>query len=101
MLDESGMEEKFCAEAASTAVYLINRSPSSAIEYRGLKHLRRFGCAAYVHTVGSKTSVRVLKGSLLVILKELKGSECGYQKRKSERLAKMLSFMRKKCKKIL
>lgn len=34
MLSESGMEERFWAEAASTAVYLINRSPSSAIDYK-------------------------------------------------------------------
>lgn len=73
MLSESGMEEKFWAEAASTAVYLINRSPSSATDYKlpeelwsgkrpGIKHLRRFGAAAYVHTRQAKTSPRAVKG---------------------------------------
>ncbi|XP_075485322.1 uncharacterized protein LOC142525037 [Primulina tabacum] len=33
MLSESGLPNKFWAEAASTACYLINRSPSSAIEF--------------------------------------------------------------------
>ena len=73
MLSESGMEERFWAEAASTTVYLINRSPSSAIDYKlpeelwsgakpGIKHLRRFGSTAYVHTTKAKTSPRALKG---------------------------------------
>lgn len=73
MLSESGMEESFWAEAASTMVYLINRSPSSAIEFKipeelwsgfklSLSHLRRFGCSAYVHSVKSKTSTRATKG---------------------------------------
>ena len=34
MLSESGKELKFWEEAAATAVYLINRSPSSALEFR-------------------------------------------------------------------
>lgn len=33
MLSESGLEQRFWAEAASTAVYLINRSPSSVIDF--------------------------------------------------------------------
>ena len=55
------------------AVYLINRSPSSAIDFKipeelwsgfkpSLSHLRRFGCSAYVHSVKSKTSTRATKG---------------------------------------
>lgn len=73
MLEESGMEESFWAEAASTAVYLINRSPSSAIEFKipeelwsrfkpSLSHLKIFGCSAYVHSVKTKTSTRATKG---------------------------------------
>lgn len=34
MLAESGLDKKFWAEAASTLVYLINRTPSSAIEFK-------------------------------------------------------------------
>ena len=73
MLAESGLEKKFWAEAASTAVYLINRAPNASIEFKipeevwsGVKvefsHLRRFGCVAYVHTVQDKMSLRALKG---------------------------------------
>ena len=34
MLSESGLDQKFWAEAASTSVYVINRLPSSAIEFK-------------------------------------------------------------------
>lgn len=33
LLSESGLEEKFWAEAAATSVYLINRTPSSANDF--------------------------------------------------------------------
>ena len=73
MLAESGLEKKFWAEASSTAVYLINRTPNASIEFKiteevwsGIKvefgHLKRFGCVAYVHTVQDKMSPRALKG---------------------------------------
>ena len=73
MLAESGLENKFWAEAAATAVYLINITPNASIEFKnpeeawsGVKvefsHLRRFGCVAYVHTVQDKMSPRALKG---------------------------------------
>lgn len=32
MLNETGLEERFWAKAAHTAAYLINRTPSSAID---------------------------------------------------------------------
>lgn len=49
MLSESGLEPKFWAEAVSTAVYLLNRTPSSVIDFeipeeRG--HLRFLTCQA-------------------------------------------------------
>lgn len=34
MLSESGLELKFWAEAVSTSVYLINRLPSSALDFK-------------------------------------------------------------------
>lgn len=69
MLSESGLSVKFRSEAAATAVYLINRSPSSAIEFRipeevwtsalpDLGGLRRFGCLAYVHSSDGKLNPR-------------------------------------------
>ena len=73
MLNQSGLEEKFWAEAAATAAYLINRTPSSAIDNNipeevwlnkepGYKHLRTFGSVVYIHTDQGKLKPRALKG---------------------------------------
>lgn len=73
LLSETGLEEKFWAEAAATSVYLINRTPSSAIDLNipeelwlgkvpGYKHLRRFGSVVYVHVDQGKLRPRALKG---------------------------------------
>ena len=61
MLADVKLPQKFWAEALSTAVYLRNRSPTTAINYStpyealtgakpDVKHLRVFGCTAYAHT---------------------------------------------------
>lgn len=74
MLHETGFGAEFWAEAASTAVYIINRSPGSAIDFEvpeaawtgaepRYDHLRRFGCISYVHTLADKISPRATKGS--------------------------------------
>ncbi|KAL0793897.1 hypothetical protein Bca101_065274 [Brassica carinata] len=73
MLSESGLEKKFWAEAASTSVYVINRLPSSAIDFKipeamwtsalpDLSGLRRFGCVVYVHSDEGKLNPRSKKG---------------------------------------
>lgn len=69
MLAETGLGHKFWAEATSTAVYLINRTPNSTLDQEvwsgnkpNLSHLRRFGCTAYVHVTQDKTSPRAVKG---------------------------------------
>lgn len=60
MLNESGLGQIFWAEAATMAVYLINISPSSAINFKvpeemgtsvmpSLPGLKRFGCLVYIH----------------------------------------------------
>ena len=60
MLLDAKLPKSFWAEAISTAVYLRNRSPTSTVKgmtpYQawygqkpGVKHLRVFGCAAYIH----------------------------------------------------
>lgn len=60
MLIDATLDKKYWAEATSTAVYLINRCPSKAINNRipeevwsgrpiNLKHLRSFGCDAMLH----------------------------------------------------
>ncbi|CAA7016274.1 unnamed protein product [Microthlaspi erraticum] len=73
LLSESGLEEKFWAQAAATAVYVINRSPTASIGFKcpeevwlgkkpGYKHMRKFGALAYVHVDQGKLKPRALKG---------------------------------------
>lgn len=73
MISETGLGSEFWAETTSTAVYLINRTPGSSIDFDipeerwtggkvDLSHLRRFGCSIYVHIVQEKTSHRAVKG---------------------------------------
>ena len=73
MLSESGLEKKFWAEAASTAVYLINRSPSYVLEFKvpeelwtsvmpTLTEIKRFGCLAYIHSDDGKLNPRAKRG---------------------------------------
>ena len=60
MLADSRLPQKFWAEALSTAVYLINRSPTKALDKTtpfeawyekkpNVSHLRVFGSSAYAH----------------------------------------------------
>jgi len=60
MLDDACLSNQFWAEAVNTAVYLKNISPTKALsnrtpyetwhgQKRTLKHLRVFGCLAFVH----------------------------------------------------
>eukprot|EP00253_Pinus_taeda_P007154 PITA_07154 len=61
----AGLGQEFWAEAVDTACYLVNRSPSLALEDKtpqkvwtgkkpSLSHLRVFGCDAYVHVPKEK-----------------------------------------------
>eukprot|EP00253_Pinus_taeda_P035717 PITA_35717 len=65
MLSGAGLGHEFCAKAVDTACYLLNKSPSSALEDKtpqevwtgkktSLSHLRVFGCDAYVHVPKEK-----------------------------------------------
>ena len=65
MLSNSGWEKHFWAEAVRTACYIINRSPTTALDggipeevWTGKKvnysHLKFFGCEAFVHTLKEK-----------------------------------------------
>jgi hypothetical protein len=60
MLNHAGMTKEFWAEAISTAAYLRNRSPTSALDKQtpheiwhggrpDVSHLRVFGCIAHTH----------------------------------------------------
>ena len=65
MLSGTVLGQEFWAEAMETTCYLVNRSPSSALEDKtpnevwigkkpSLSHLRVFGCDAYVHVPKEK-----------------------------------------------
>ena len=60
MLSDAELGQEFWAEAVGTTCYLVNQSPSSTLDDKtphevwfgkkpSLKHLRVFGCDAYVH----------------------------------------------------
>ena len=60
MLSGVGLGQELWAEAVGTTCYLVNRSPSSALDDKtpqevwtskepSLTHLQVFGCDAYVH----------------------------------------------------
>lgn len=77
-LVESGLEEQFWAEAVSTSAYVINMSPSSAIDENIPKelwlckkpsylHLRRFGSVVYVHADHKKLKGKAKKGISSII----------------------------------
>ena len=73
MLTNAKMSKTFWGEAVVTAAYLINRSPSSAIDFKTPEekwsgnppkydHLRIFGCPAFVHVKEGKLEPRAIKG---------------------------------------
>ena len=72
MLSNAGLGKHFWAEAASTACYLINRSPSITINRKtpievwsgspaNYSELRVFGCIAYAHVDNGKLEPRAVK----------------------------------------
>lgn len=65
MLFTAGMINKLWGEAVKTAAYIINRSPSTTLEFKcpqekwirsktEMNHLRVFGCVAYAHVKKDK-----------------------------------------------
>ncbi|GKC59951.1 retrotransposon protein, putative, ty1-copia subclass [Tanacetum coccineum] len=84
LLIRSGLPKTFWAEATCMAVYLINRSPSRAIEKKtpmemwsghpsDYRMLRIFGCVAYPHDKQGKLEPRAVKCVLLGYPKGVKG----------------------------
>ena len=72
MLPNANLSKSFWAEAASTACFLINRSPSVAIEKKtpqevwsgnpaDYSDLKIFGCPAYAHVDNGKLEPRSIK----------------------------------------
>ena len=90
MLINSKLSRCFWAEAMSTACYLVNRSPSTAIDFKTpeeiwsgrppkFENLRIFECPAYVHINQGKLNARALKGFFIGYLDGVKGYKvwCG------------------------
>jgi hypothetical protein len=72
MLSNSSLSRKFWAKAASTACYLVNCSPSTAIDKKtpievwsgssyDYSQMRVFGCTAYAHVNNGKLEPRAIK----------------------------------------
>eukprot|EP00253_Pinus_taeda_P035263 PITA_35263 len=91
MLSGAGLGQEFWPEAVDTACYLVNRSPSSALEDKtpqevwtgkepSLSHLRVFGCDAYVHVPKEKRTKLDSKSEKCIFIgtvKEAVNSEDG------------------------
>ncbi|KAH9801557.1 hypothetical protein KPL71_001080 [Citrus sinensis] len=94
MLINSKLSRCFWVEAVSTTCYLVNRSPSAAIDFKTLEeiwfgrppkfeNLRIFGCPAYVHINQGKLNARALKGFFIGYPDGIKGYRvwCGEQRK--------------------
>ncbi|WVZ91577.1 hypothetical protein U9M48_037728 [Paspalum notatum var. saurae] len=84
MLSNAGLNKRFWAEAASTACYLINRSPSITLDKKtpievwsgspaDYSQLRVFGCTAYAHFDNGKLEPRAIKCIFLGYQSGVKG----------------------------
>ena len=84
MLVSAGLSKLFWGEALATATYLVNRSPSSAIEFKCpeevwtgklpcFKNLKTFGCVGYVHNKEGKLDPRSVKCIFLGYAEGVKG----------------------------
>ncbi|KAH9770761.1 hypothetical protein KPL71_012475 [Citrus sinensis] len=84
MLFSANLSKHFWAEAVTTAAYLINRSPSSALNFRtpqevwsdkppDLSNLKIFGSPTYAHVNQGKLEPRAIKGFRNMLDQELVG----------------------------
>ena len=84
MLLSAKLPKIFWAEAIMTAVYLINKCPSTALNFKtpeeiwsghppSLKQLKVFGCVAYAHIKQDKLEPRVVKCIFLGYPEGVKG----------------------------
>lgn len=79
MMSDSGVEKNLWCEAVCAAVYIINRSPTSALENKtpaelwyaekpNVQHMRIFGCRVYYHIpkeLRTKLDSKAMKGILV------------------------------------
>lgn len=84
LLSETRLSASFWAEASSTVVYMINRTPSIHVSLKVLEevwpgripeydHIRRFGCLVYYHVDQGKLKPRAKKGVFLGYPQGVKG----------------------------
>jgi len=84
MLLSAGLPKIFWAEAAMAVVYLINKCPSTTMNFKTLEEicfghplsliqLKVFGCVAYTHIKQDKLKPRVLKCIFLGYPEGVKG----------------------------
>ena len=82
MLAHAKLPKKFWAEALSTATYVINRSPSVPLDGDTLqkvwtgkevsyRHLKVFGCLAYVHGTDETRPSKSKPGNQLKVVRKL------------------------------
>ena len=80
----AGLPKEFWAEVVNTASYLMNRSPSTTIDFKTPKEvwdgtssyyscLRIFGCPAYVHVNDGKLEPKAIKCIFLEYAAGVKG----------------------------
>ena len=84
MLYSFGLSKHFWGEVVMTACYLVNRTPSSAIDFKtpeelwsgkpfNYDHLRIFRCTTYVHQSEGKLEPRSIKCIFLGYSEGIKG----------------------------
>ena len=90
MLSHAGLPQSFWAEAVSTAMHLINRSPSSGLDFQVAEevwaskpplyaYLRVFGCEAFCHVPKDKRSKLYPKSIKCIFLGYGDSGEMGYR----------------------
>ncbi|KAG7554626.1 GAG-pre-integrase domain [Arabidopsis suecica] len=103
MLSDSGLPKTFWAEATSTAVTLINKTPSSAINFEipdkkwsgkppVYSYLKRFGCVAFVHADEGKLVPRAKKGVFLGYPTGVKGYKVWLMEEKKCSVSRNVAF---------
>jgi hypothetical protein len=103
MLSNASMGKQFWAEAASTSCYLINMSPSTAIEKKtpmevwsgspsDYSQLKVFGCTAYAHVNNGKLEPRAAKCVFLGYSSGVKGYKLWNPETKKSMLSRSLVF---------
>ena len=103
MLFNAGMDRYFWVEAASTACYLINRSPSIALNKKtpievwsdtpsDYSHLKVFGCTAYAYIDNGKLEPRAAKCVFLDYGSGVKGYKLWNPETKKSMLSRSVVF---------